>query len=261
MEFEAVAAAVGDLPYMEPKRARELYAALRESGARDALEIGTAHGAGTAYIAAALAANGGGRLTTLDHEQASWDPPPQDVLARAGLLAHVDVVRIPHSSYAWWLKEEIERRSDDAGNCDPRFDFCYLDGLHHWVLDGFSAMLVEKLLRPGGWLLLDDLAWTFAENPAAEPAASNGVGFELSNAERGTPHLRAVFDLVLRQHPSFTEFRIVDEYWGWARKAPGEPRRLELHTTASPAALAAAWMRYAMRRRSVRKAIARRPTS
>ena len=54
---------------------------------------------------------------------------------------------------------------------------------------------------------------------------------ELSEPERTQPHLRAVFDLIVAQHPSFTELRVQDEWWGWARKAPGEPRRYTLETT------------------------------
>jgi hypothetical protein len=40
-----------------------------------------------------------------------------------------------------------------------------------------------------------------------------------------------VFDLIVAQHPSFTELRRQDEWWGWARKAPGEPRRYSVETS------------------------------
>jgi hypothetical protein len=124
------------------------------------------------------------------------------------------------------LKEQVERGADAAGNVEPRFDFCYLDGAHNWTIDGLSVVLIEKLLRPGGWLLLDDLGWTYA-------AGTHGPGqgpddLRLSAAERETPHVRAVFDLVVRPHASFTEFREDDGWWGWAHKAPGQPRTYEL---------------------------------
>jgi hypothetical protein len=41
----------------------------------------------------------------------------------------------------------------------------------------------------------------------------------------------------VRQHPSFTEFRDQDGAWGWAKKAPGEPRRYSLETSQSLSAL------------------------
>ena len=115
-------------------------------------------------------------------------------------------------------------RSDAAGNCEPRFDFVYLDGAKNWTIDGLAVVLVEKLLRPGGWLLMDDLDWTYAQDPHRD-ATDGIVHRELSEPERTEPHLRAVFELIVAQHPSFTELRVQDEWWGWARKAPGEPRR------------------------------------
>ena len=48
-----------------------------------------------------------------------------------------------------------------------------------------------------------------------------------------------MFDLIVAQHPSFTELRRQDEWWGWARKAPGEPRRYVVETSRPLSALAA----------------------
>jgi hypothetical protein len=57
-----------------------------------------------------------------------------------------------------------------------------------------------------------------------------------------------VFDLIVAQHPSFTELKIQDEWWGWARKAPGEPRRMTLETSRPLGALVAGAARRAARR-------------
>jgi hypothetical protein len=46
-------------------------------------------------------------------------------------------------------------------HADPIYDFCYIDGGHSWDVSGFGFFLVEKLVRPGGWLLFDDLDWTY----------------------------------------------------------------------------------------------------
>ena len=141
------------------------------------------------------------------------------------------------SSYTWWLKEQVQARSDRAGNVEPLYDFVYLDGAKNWTIDGLAVVLIEKLLRPGGWLLMDDLPWTYAQDPGRE-ATDGIVHRELSEPERSEPHLRAVFDLIVAQHPSFTELKIQDEWWGWARKAPGEPRTLSLETSRPLGALA-----------------------
>jgi predicted O-methyltransferase YrrM len=241
VSFAAVARAVAGVPFMSPEQGRIVFDHVRASGARDVLELGTAHGVGAAYLAAA-----GARVTTVDHAGAAFDPAPEDVLARAGVRDRVTIVR-EFSSYTWWLKERVAERSDAAGNVSPCFDFVYLDGAKNWTIDGFAVVLVEKLLRPGGWLLLDDLDYAYARDPGRE-ATDGIVHRELSEPERTQPHLRAVFELVVAQHPSFTDLRVQDEWWGWARKAPGEPRRLTLETSRPLGALAAGSARKLARR-------------
>jgi predicted O-methyltransferase YrrM len=241
VSFESVARAVAGIPFMTPEQGRIVHDHVRRSGARDVLELGTAHGVSAAYLAAA-----GASVTTVDFAGAAYDPAPEDVLARAGVADRVTVVR-EFSSYTWWLKERVAERSDAAGNVAPLYDFVYLDGAKNWTIDGLAVVLVEKLLRPGGWLLLDDLYWTYAQDPGR--VATDGIVHrELSEAERTQPHLRAVFDLIVAQHPSFTELRVQDEWWGWARKAPGEPRRLTLETSRPLGALAAGAARRVVRR-------------
>ena len=94
---------------------------------------------------------------------------------------------------------------------------------------------------------MDDLDWTYAQDPGRE-ATDGIVHRELSTPERTEPHLRAVFDLIVAQHPSFTELRRQDEWWGWARKAPGEPRRYTVETSRPLGALVANSARKVARR-------------
>ena len=245
MGYDDVARAVAGVPFMSPEQGRLVYDHVRLTRPAEVLELGTAHGVGAAYLAAALEDNGAGRLTTVDFAGAAYDPPPEAVLRRAGVAARVQVVR-EFSSYTWWLKEQVQARSDRAGNVEPIYDFVYLDGAKNWTIDGLAVVLVEKLLRPGGWLLMDDLGWTHADDPARE--ATDGIAHrELSERERTEPHLRAVFDLIVRQHPAFTETRVQDDWWGWARKAPGEPRRHRVETSRSTGALGATGLRRAAR--------------
>jgi predicted O-methyltransferase YrrM len=239
---------------MSPEQGRIVYDHVRATRPAEVLELGTAHGVGAAYLAAALEDNGAGRLTTVDFDGAAYDPAPEAVLARAGVAGRVAIVR-EFSSYTWWLKEQVQARSDGAGNVEPLYDFVYLDGAKNWTIDGLAVVLVEKLLRPGGWLLMDDLDWTYAQDPGRE-ATDGIVHRELSAPERTEPHLRAVFDLIVAQHPAFTELKVQDEWWGWARKAPGQPRRYTLETSRPLGALVAGAARRAARR--ARQAIRRR---
>ena len=246
MGFDEVARAVAGVPFMSPEQGRLVYDHVRATRPAEVLELGTAHGVGAAYLAAGLEANGAGRLTTVDFAGAAYDPPPEAVLARAGVAGRVQVVR-EFSSYTWWLKTQVQARSDGHGNVAPASDFVYLDGAKNWTIDGLAVVLVEKLLRPGGWLLMDDLDWTYSRDPGRE-ATDGIVHRELSARERSEPHLRAVFELIVAQHPSFTDVRVQDEWWGWARKAPGEPRRYSVETSRPLGALAAGALRRLKRR-------------
>ena len=113
---------------------------------------------------------GGSRRRTADHGRLrgrGLRPAAGGVLAPRGRAGRVEIVR-EFSSYTWWLKEQVQARSDAHGNVEPRFDFVYLDGAKNWTIDGLAVVLVEKLLRPGGWLLMDDLDWTYADDPGRE---------------------------------------------------------------------------------------------
>jgi predicted O-methyltransferase YrrM len=247
MEFEAVVAAVEGVPFMTPVLGRRVYDHIRRTEPDRVLELGTAHGVGAAYMAAALHANGHGRLTTVDHGGAAYDPSPETVLARAGLTDLVEIVR-RHSSYNWFLKEQVELASDAAGNCAPCFDFVYLDGSKNFNIDGLAVVLIEKLLRPDGWLLMDDLEWTYEHNPWIAPEGNGRPLGPLSDSERSEPHLLAVFELIVKQHPSFTQLIREDAWYGWAQKRGDAPRRYELSTSRPLGAIVAAELRRRRRR-------------
>lgn len=97
-----------------------------------------------------------------------------------------------------------------------------ISGAKSLTIDGVSVVLIERLLRPGGWLLLDDLDWTFDHNRTA--VQTDGVIYEMSAPELSQPHLRAVFELIVKGSPSFTRLCVMDGRWGWAQKQPGAPR-------------------------------------
>ena len=157
MGFDDVARAVAGVPFMSPEQGRLVYDHVRATRPAAVLELGTAHGVGAAYLAAALADNAHGHLTTVDFAGAAYDPAPEAVLARAGVAERVtDRARV--------LLLHVVAQGAGAGALGPRaatssraYDFVYLDGAKNWTIDGLAVVLVEKLLRPGGWLLMDDL--------------------------------------------------------------------------------------------------------
>ena len=218
MTFDEILGHVGTIPFTSPERGRQLYDHVIKTEPAEILELGFAHGTSTCYLAAALDALGGdGRITTIDVTAAlDMDPNLPTLLERTGLAHRVDIVT-PRQTYNWSLMRIIEEQTvDDV--CEPRFDFCFIDGGHNWDDDGLAFMLVAKLLRPGGWVCFDDINWTFEGSPAWR---NHPFLAAMDEDERTTPQVERVFNLLVKQHPDFTNFEVVGAWpWGWAQKRP-----------------------------------------
>jgi predicted O-methyltransferase YrrM len=207
VEFGAVAEIVDGYPHMRRKRALEIYNHVIKHELHDILELRTYHGISTCYSAAAVDEVGAGRVTTMDRTSAGQlEPNVFSLLEDCGLTSIVDVI-LAERSFTWELKKLLvlpER---------PQFDLVFLDAGHDWDATGFAYFLVDLLLKPGGWLLFDDLNWTVAGSPSIgnEPWVQ-----EIPVEQREAQQVRAVFEALVARNPSY-ETR-TDGNWGWARK-------------------------------------------
>lgn len=196
---------------MGEERGAELYEWVRSHRPADCLELGFAHGVSTLYFAAALESLGAGKVTSVDRETAlELQPRAADLLGSAGLSHRAELV-YEETSYNWFLHRKL-REQVREGICEPCYDFVFIDGAHNWEVDGLAFLLVDKLLRPGGWVLFDDMRW---EHDERWP--------DLPPDQRELAQVGEVFELLAGSHPSYRELR-ADGNWGWARKAEaGEP--------------------------------------
>lgn len=235
MDFAKAEAIVAKIPkpHTHRTRGRALYDHIRRTRPEKLLELGTARAGSAVFTAAALEANGLGHLTSVDSLRWTWrNPSPQEVLDAAGLSHRVTLNR-DYSTYTWFLKTEIERCTDDDGVLRPEYDFIFIDGAKNWTTDGLAVLLAEKLLRKDGWLLLDDLDWSYARNTKSKRHYEVNLP-QLSESERTQPHLRAVFDLLVRSNPVFDQFEIQDNWWAWAHKSASEKRQMEPQMQSTP---------------------------
>lgn len=223
--LDRVGAVVGDIGYMTPARAEMIVDLIFDHKLTQAIEVGFAHGVSTSYIAAALeeaSPESGALVTSIDIKaSAELSPKPENFLDALGLTDRVDIYR--EATCATW---RLMRMLD--ADPSPRFDLFFLDGAHTWAADGFLFFLVDRLMRPGGWIVLDDLNWTLAGCP--ESMARPEVA-ALPIEQRDTAQVGKVYDLLIRTHPGYGNFR-VDGQWAFAQKlsegmtAPAEvPRR------------------------------------
>jgi predicted O-methyltransferase YrrM len=175
------------------------------------LEIGFYHGKSSAYFAAILEDLGRGHLLTIDLWNAEdREPNINDVLSKLALAHRVTPV-FADRSYTWELAKLIQTKPR------PQFDMCYFDGGHTWDATGFGFTLVDMLLRPGGWIIFDDLEWTIES--AMRHRTNMPRPWRACNAEeRATPAVKLVFDTLV-PHLRYTDRHIINGgQWGIARK-------------------------------------------
>jgi len=188
---------------------------IKKNGIRNILELGFAHGVSTCYMAAALPAETDASLVTVDLDWARHaQPNVHHLLRKTGQTEKVTFYYEP-TSYVWRLMKFMEEPRP------PTFDLCYLDGAHNWFVDGFAFFLVDRLLRPNGWIIFDDLEWTYAGSPML--ANSERVK-TMPRDERETPQVLKIYELLVKTHPSYDNF-MVEGGWAYAHKtrAVGQP--------------------------------------
>jgi predicted O-methyltransferase YrrM len=209
--FNRVTSDFDHLPYMRHPQALLLRGLITEHDIRDIIEIGFYHGKSSAYLAAILEDLGRGYLTTIDLTSGSRREPNIEQVLSALDLAHRVTPVYAERSYTWELAKMIR------ANPRRQFDLCYFDGGHTWDATGFGFVLVDLLLRPGGWIVFDDLKWTI-ESAIPDMAKVPSHWLAASSDERVTPAVQLVFDLLV-PHLGYTDLRTANNgEWGIARK-------------------------------------------
>jgi predicted O-methyltransferase YrrM len=206
IDLTALHARMKDIPHMSTEQAERMSHFIAENSIYNVLELGFCHGVSSCYIAHTLKElqRDSAHVTAVDLESARDENPNIEQLAQEfGLEELLSVVYEP-KSYTWTLMRMIEQGRHGV------FDFCYIDGAHDWDTDGFAFFLVDKLLKKGGWIVFDDLDWTYNESPALKNA---DFVKEMSQEERETKQLRKVYELLVQQHPGNDFFK---DHLGWA---------------------------------------------
>lgn len=235
MKFDAIAPLLDGIPYTSPHKGRVFYDFVMDTRPEQCLELGFAYGVSSCYIAAALHELGRGHLTSVDllGSKVWFDPTIETLLARTGLESYVTVAR-ENTSYTWFLKKKIEAQT--SGHvCEPCYDFCFIDGAKNWTHDGAAFFMADKLLRPGGWIMFDDLWWSSAMEEARSglKTAAGVPHDQLAEDEYREPHIEAIFRLLVMQHPGYSRFKVLDELLAMAQKTPGDTKRIEFESMVS----------------------------
>jgi len=167
-------------------------------------------------MAAAIQEIGGGAVVTVD----KYLLQPINIKTlreHVGLPDDAIDVVTDDLGYNWYLANLIQKQTNLAGHCAPVFDFCLLDGAHEWTHDALAFYLVSKLLKPGGWIAIDDINFNLKMIPNWKETPYS----QYSERELDTFQMKMVYDLVVRQHPDYDDFHLTHGgRIGWARKKP-----------------------------------------
>jgi predicted O-methyltransferase YrrM len=209
--LEKIEEQIGTHQYMTFEKALFMRDFLKKNGCRELLEIGFFKGKSSTYFAAILEELGEGHLVTIDMQNAkSRQPNINELLSSTGLSHRVTPV-FAERSFTWELRKLILETPR------PQFDFCFFDGGHTWDVTGFGFLLVDILLKPGGWIIFDDMNWTIDKSLIVSPNREKSY-IRYSSDEKSTPGVRSVYELIA-PHLGYGNFEEIKKYqWGIARK-------------------------------------------
>jgi predicted O-methyltransferase YrrM len=135
------------VPIVVPETGALLHVLALAAGAERIVEVGTAIGVSTLYLARALTANG--KITTFEIDEARH-AAARDYLTRAGVIDKVDL--------------RLQDARAGLAELDGPFDMAFIDGVKMQYDDYLDAL--TPLLRPRGVLAIDNvlMGGTVAEN-------------------------------------------------------------------------------------------------
>jgi predicted O-methyltransferase YrrM len=193
-------------------------------------EVGIGIGATTKQFLRLVGKAGGGEVHLFDRQ-----PVIDTVVPELQKLVTSDAVTIvshgnpdkQFASYAWELAT-MARDLQRAGRSVELFDFVYLDGAHAFHHDAAACALLKRMIKPGGYLVLDDMRWSFNKSASANPTKRPDLAEAYTDQQLETPHVGLVVDVLLRPDDAFEEIRLTDEAnpkRGVFRRRPEAPKR------------------------------------
>jgi hypothetical protein len=102
-------------------------------------------------------------------------------------------------SYNWSLAYLIAEHSE------PIYDYVFLDGAHTWAIDALTFFLVDRLLKPGGYLDFDDYQWSLGESPSLNPRVFPLTKRLYSNEQIEACQVKMIVDLLVRRDNRYRE--------------------------------------------------------
>jgi predicted O-methyltransferase YrrM len=204
------------MPKAEGEHLHELVRAERPG---TTLEVGMAFGLSTVFICQALSDGGGRRHIVMD--------PNQNSDYHGVGLRHLDAAGLRH--LVEFFEESSHRVLPRLEAAGTKVDFAFIDGVHLFDYTLLEFFFIDRMLRPGGLMVFDDL-----QLPAVRKVVRYAVGnrgYADESAGPGTGAVRAAGRRVKRlvrglgAFPAAVRFALGGERHEYLSREIGWPRR------------------------------------
>lgn len=203
-------------PHLTADRGAELYHHVIATRPIRVLELGSGRGGSALYMAAALDELKAGQILSVDSSRWPWRNPTARELLEAAGLGHLVHFTRPYATYNWYLKQLLlENLAQPPGQ--HLYDLVFIDGAKDFSTVAASFVMVTKLLRRGGWLVCDDLGWTYRDNCTSSRHFGLALD-ELTDEERAMPQVGAAFELFVANSSEFAVCTTTSNWMGWAQR-------------------------------------------
>lgn len=169
----------------------------------DVAEIGVGIGATSLEIVRLM--NGRGRLHLYDFED-KVDALKKDLdnvpFTNGLIIEAVGNSRKRYDSYAWNLAKLLQSMPGDPSGV---FDVVYLDGAHTFHHDAAACAVLKELVRAEGYLVFDDMYWSFVRSPTINPTNYPAIKGDYTEEQLEQPHIEVVVDCLIRTDSRFKQ--------------------------------------------------------
>lgn len=170
---------------------------LASTSCRVIAEVGIYEGHTSRQIAEFLA--GDGELHLFD-----FADRVDEVMAQLNKAGYHNIVGYGNSrklldSYNWSLMRVLQQ------NRTPIYDYVFLDGAHVWALDALAFFLIDRLLKPGGYIDFDDYGWSLAISPALNPVDFPKTAELYTSEQIQERQVAIVVDLLVKRDHRYVE--------------------------------------------------------
>lgn len=170
---------------------------IRTTNCRMVAEVGICEGYTSEPLAKYL--NGEGELHLFDYEERV-----HYVLSKLNAAGYHNIVGHGNShklmdSYNWSLMRVLQQHTE------PIYDYVFLDGAHTWNIDALAFMLIDRLLKAGGYIHFDDYHWSQSRSRTMNPKIFPPVAAMFTESQIRESHVRLIVDLLVKRDPRYAE--------------------------------------------------------